>query len=289
MCDLYHKGDVNIPIIANYPGGVLRVYKKVFNNLPWPLWQLLVLKNRRIIYNPIAKCASSSLKAMILDMSDLSPAVKSLPLDTHATGLQLGDLPINEATDILDASSYLKFAVVRDPFDRLVSAYLEKFVVNRMSLGNQFHTRAVISRVFGIQRPTPDDFSKSITFSQFVNYVINQSPDQLDPHWCPQYLYLKNAIFKLFRFDHLDELYDCIGICPETQRVNTKYNVTRLDAQQVKNAYELTPEQMLHSDIATTCFYDESIRRKVKSYFALDFTLVESLARAPFRARSNVH
>ena len=276
MLDLYSCGEADAAILADYPGNKLRIYKRSFNDLPWPLWQLMVIKNKRLIYNPIGKNGSSSLRSTILGLSDASPDVKRLPLDTYTTGLQLGDLPFDEAMEILHDQSYVKFAIIRDPFDRLVSAYLEKFVANRMILGNQFHTRSVISHVLGVQFPSQDDFSKSITFSQFVDYIVCHQPHQLDPHWCPQFIYLQNVIYKLFRLDDLEELYVLLEIGNEVTR---KLNVTRLDAAEVAKAYELTPDKMPHSNIATKCFFDENIGRKVKSYFALDFTLAYSLAR----------
>jgi hypothetical protein len=279
MLDLYNHGDTDKAIIADYPGSTLKIYKCAFNNLPWPLWQLLVIKNKKLIYNPIAKCGSSSLRSVIVALSDVSPAMKRLPLDTYSTGLQLGDLPFDEAQEILHDRSYKKFAVIRNPFDRLVSAYLEKFVVNRMNLGNQFHTRPVIAHALGVSIPSQDNFSMSITFSQFIDYIVSHSPDQLDPHWCPQFLYLKNVVYKLFRLEDLEELYHDLGIHHEIQGEDLRHNVTRLDAEEVAQAYALTPEKMPHSNIATACFYDENIRQKVQSYFALDFTLVESLGR----------
>lgn len=271
MFDLYKVGDQERPIIASYPGNVLRIFKSHFNHLCWPLWQLIVIKNRKLIYNPIGKCGSSSLKHIIISMSDISSEMKGMPLDTHSTGLQLGDLPIDEATEILHDRSYLKFAVLRDPFDRLVSAYLEKFVLNRMDENNQFHTSPVISRVLGVPSPTPDDFSRSITFARFVDYIVRSAPDQLDPHWCPQYMYLRNAEYKLYMLEDLDELYNDLQLSPGTPGVDVQHNITRRNAEEVPEAYALTASEMPHSNIATACFYNEDIRRKVRSYFALDF------------------
>lgn len=204
--DLYTSGDVERPLVADYPGSVCRIYKRHFNGLPWPLWQMLVLRNRKLVYNPIAKSGSSSLRAAIVALSDIPDELTALPADTHTTGLQLGDLPRDEALNILRDRAYVKFAVIRDPFDRLVSAYLEKFVVNRAHPGNQFHTRNVIAAVAGRRSPTAQDFQRSISFAEFVDYVVAQPPESLDPHWCPQYLYLRSAIHRVFRLEDLHEV-----------------------------------------------------------------------------------
>jgi hypothetical protein len=147
--DLFKSGDVDRAIIADYPGSVLRIYKRQFNGLPWPLWQMILIRNRKLVYNPIGKSASTSLLTTIVAKSDIPERLKSLPIHTHTTGLQLGDLPRDEALSILQDQTYSKIAVIRDPFDRLVSAFLDKFVVNRMHPGNQFHTAGVIATITG--------------------------------------------------------------------------------------------------------------------------------------------
>jgi hypothetical protein len=270
--DLYNSGDTDRPIVADYPGSLLRIYKRQFNGLPWPIWQMLVLRNRKLVYNPIAKSASSSLRAAIFSMSDVPDELKAQPLDTHTTGLQLGDLPREEALDILQDRGYVKFAVVRDPFDRLVSAYLEKFVVNRAHPGNQFHTRNVIAAIAGRRSPAPQDFERSISFAEFVDYVIAQPPESLDPHWCPQYLYLRSAIHRVFRLEDLHGVTALLG-----GGVGV-LNTTRANLRPLPKAYRLTACELPYTDIATESFYDSRLTRQVESYFALDFTLREAAA-----------
>ena len=272
--DLYNRGDTDRPIVADYPGSLLRIYKRQFNGLPWPIWQMLVLRNRKLVYNPIAKSGSSSLRAAILAMSDVPDELKALPMDTHTTGLQLGDLPREEALDILQDRGYVKFAVVRDPLDRLVSAYVEKFAVNRAHPGNQFHTRNVIAAVTGRGSPRPQDFERSISFAEFVDYVIAQPPETLDPHWCPQYLYLRSAIYRVFRLEHLHGVAALLG----GGLAIVNHNPTRTSPRPLHEAYRLAPCELPYTDIATESFYDSRLRRQVESYFALDFTLREAVA-----------
>jgi hypothetical protein len=270
--DLYSGGDTSSPIVAEYPGSLLRIYKRQFNGLPWPDWQMILLPKRKLVYNPIAKSGSSSLRAAILALSDVSDELKGLPMDTHTTGLQLGDLPRGEALEILRNREYVKFAVMRDPFDRLVSAYLEKFVVNRAHPSNQFHTRNVIATVIGERSPAPKDFERSISFANFVDYVVTQSPESLDPHWCPQYLYLRSAVHHVFRLEKLHEVATLLG----DGFPILNQNVTRKARSPVHEAYRLTPGELPHTDIATESFYNSGLRRQVETYFALDFTLREA-------------
>jgi len=272
--DLYNSGDVDHAIVADYPGSVLRIYKRRFNGLPWPLWQMLVLRDRKLVYNPIAKSGSSSLRAAIVAISDIPNELKVLQLETHTTGLQLGDLPLQEARDILQDRAYLKFTVFRDPFERLVSAYLDKFVLNRLHPGNQFHTRRVIAGVAGRPQPSQEDFNRSISFAEFVDYIVAQRPENLDPHWCPQYLHLQGAIHRVFRLEDLHEVTRLLGLSEDLPR----YNVTRNALRLVPEAYRLAAFEIPCTDIASESFFDACIRRRVESYYALDFTLWEAAA-----------
>jgi hypothetical protein len=278
MQDLYASGDGTEAIIADYPGAKLAIYKKHFNYLPWPLWQMVVLKKIRILYNPIAKCGSSSLRRAMLTLSGMWESVKQLPLDTYCTGLQLGDLPLEEAQAILHDPGFLRVAVIRDPFDRLVSAYLEKFVLNRMDVGNRFHTTAVIAAIRGRAHLDEADFHRSISFAEFVDYLVTQPPETLDPHWCPQALYLKGTRFQLFRLDRLDALDRTLIAWGAAPVQGDRWNATRQTAIEVPNAHRCAPDSLPHADIATTSFYDEWLRRKVEAYYALDLTLIDTLA-----------
>ena len=272
--DLYSSGDVDRAIVADYPGSVLRIYKRRFNGLPWPLWQMLILRDQKLVYNPIAKCGSSSLRAAMVAISDIPDELKALQLETHTTGLQLGDLPLQEALDILHDRAYLKFTVVRDPFERLVSAYLDKFVLNRLHPGNQFHTRRVIAGVAGRSQPSLEDFNRSISFAEFVDYIVAQRPENLDPHWCPQYLHLQRAIHRVFRLEDLHEVTRLLGLSVDLPRHNATRNAQRL----VPEAYRLAGFEIPSTDIASESFFDTGIRRRVESYYALDFTLWEAAA-----------
>jgi hypothetical protein len=277
MQNLYTSGDGTEAVIAEYPGAKLAIYKKHFNHMPWPLWQMVVLKKIQILYNPIAKCGSSFLRKAMVAQSGMPESVTQLPLDTYCTGLQLGDLPLGEAQAILDDPSFLRIAVIRDPFDRLVSAYLEKFVLNRMDVRNRFHTTAVIAAIRGRAQPDEADFHRSISFAEFVDYVVTQPPETLDPHWCPQALYLKGSRFQLFRLDRLDAL-DRILIARDAAPVQgDRRNVTRQTAIELPDAHRRAPDSLPHADIATASFYDEALRRKVAAYYSLDLTLIDTL------------
>ena len=89
--------------------------------------------------------------------------------------------------------------------ERLVSAYLEKFVYKRHSERNLLHTRPVITAVQG---RADIDLQRGISFDELLEYILGQDPFELDAHWRPQHLYFKGVphISRIFRLDNIGEL-----------------------------------------------------------------------------------
>ena len=86
-----------------------------------------------------------------------------------------------------------------------MSAPKKKFVYKRHSQRNLVHTRPVISAIQG----TDDiNLQKGISFDQFVEYILQQDPFELDAHWRPQHLYFLGVrhISRIFRLEKIGEL-----------------------------------------------------------------------------------
>jgi len=84
-------------------------------------------------------------------------------------------------------NTYFKFTFVREPFERLLSAYKDKFLNPRQIDWEWFgiYGRDILKTV----RPNPSKRAKAelndITFREFIEYVIKKSGDKvgLDWHW----------------------------------------------------------------------------------------------------------
>jgi hypothetical protein len=194
-------------------------------------------------------------------------------IDRHRTGLKLLDHDLDRARQIMSGTEYLKFAVVRDPFARLVSAYLEKFVVNRFGKPNQHHTGPVIAAVQDRGQP---DFRRGITFAQFIKHITSQPPESLDPHWKPQVLYLQGIHYdRVYRMDQLDVL------CRElATRVGSPILLEKRNTTQKCHSRFLTEAFDLHADelkkphrIDKRSFLDSELMCAIARYFADDYRL----------------
>jgi hypothetical protein len=276
-CVLYEK-------LADYPSGDLRIGKPFFNSAPWPIWQMMWVERFKLLYTPIAKNACTSLKSLMVKLS--SDVVETeVPggqvhgwLDNTNSGLQLGDLQRTRMEEILSDPKAARVVVVRNPFDRLVSAYLEKFVANRMDPGSQFHTRTVVTAMQSCAPNDEPDFEASITFREFVEYIVSGSPENLDPHWCPQSRYLAGIDFQwIYDVDDLRPLLvdlERLGV-PEQALSLPLHNRNRgEDRVELTGAMDLPANRLANRlDVATSSFFDARLSRLVRACFADDFAL----------------
>ena len=87
----------------------------------------------------------------------------------------LNSYPRDEAERML--KTYFKFVFVREPFERFLSAYLNKF-----QTWNDYYYQHFGRYIIKQYRPGhPND--KNVTFDEFVQYVINSRGPGWDPHW----------------------------------------------------------------------------------------------------------
>ena len=175
-----------------------------FDNSEWPLCSLLVSKKHRVIYTPIAKNANTSLKRLFVGLSGHTRSEEILNdnihihLTSNQTGLSLCDYSQEEATEILIDPGYFRYVVLRNPLMRAVSGYLDKFVRNPPSSETDLEANIVIGSAIDwvyAQRGERPDYNRSITFQEFVNYLVQTDDNNLDTHFKSQESFLGQQYF----------------------------------------------------------------------------------------------
>ena len=166
----------------------------------------------RFIYCPIPKNASSSLKALCLLLEkehDYEKVLQPNRLHSYADHhLTLARYSRAEAQAFLNDPHYFRFCVVRNPWDRLTSAYLSKFL-KPLAAPPPFVVH-VINEVYQHNGLQPN-LQKSITFRQFLGYLVRVKDSALNFHWLPQYHFLCNDPFHFIsRFETLAEDFQAI-------------------------------------------------------------------------------
>ena len=161
--------------------------------------------NYRFVYCSIPKNACTLFKTFTLENSnDKAFRKESDNIHTYIARknreIKLKDL------SILNDKSYFKFVILRNPFDRLLSAYLDKFVNRRHPEQLAEFAKKVIKKIYN-SRGLEVDYYRGITFSQLVYYLCNTEDIFLDQHLKPQYLFLGSIKFEYYgQFERLNEV-----------------------------------------------------------------------------------
>jgi hypothetical protein len=155
------------------------------------------------VYCPIPKVACSSFKRFAVELSDLKnkQEVLNLPpklfhayvdhtLSFFAKYLDCRD----EAMALLNNPRYFKFVIVRNPWDRLTSAYLNKFV-KPLDLEQSSSPGKQVVEEYYQSCNLPVDYIKCITFRQFIQYLLDHKDEEIDGHWQPQSMFINNNKF----------------------------------------------------------------------------------------------
>lgn len=193
----------------------------------WPEKTYLLNRERRFVYCPIPKVAMTSIKLWVLLVAEgrSDPRVSYEEVSERLRArASFRKLSRGEVRSTLRDPSFFKFVFVRNPWSRLVSAYIDKFLPVRRQ------AREVIAAIRARERPRgtsrigrpswiaaltrtsrggqeeEDDCRAGITFRQFIEYLGSRDPGSLNRHWRPQHLFLGRHEFDFVgKLERLDE------------------------------------------------------------------------------------
>lgn len=183
----------------------------------WPYRTYLVLKHLKLVYCPIPKVASGNLKRWFLLESHIprtawcEDRVDGIHTYVHQRfGLQ--DL------SVLHDRSYYKVALVRNPFARLVSAFLDKCVRplaaqqqdprRRPLQSHAVHHSPAYPSLCALTRMHEHRSLAAVTFTEWVRLLCRLPDCALDAHWLPQTRFLDRVAFDLIApMENLDRAF----------------------------------------------------------------------------------
>ncbi|XP_018416313.1 PREDICTED: carbohydrate sulfotransferase 9-like [Nanorana parkeri] len=161
--------------------------KDNLNNISFPLdrkviAQLYVEHSHKFIYCEVPKVGCSNWKRIILLLNDsLGLSASELKhYEVHSSRLlrKLSSYPRATQEELL--ANYTKVMFTRDPLQRVVSAYRDKFLHE-----DDVYYSKTIAGV--IKRRLKVNSTGPITFQQFVSFIVVENPSHRDTHWKPMF------------------------------------------------------------------------------------------------------
>ncbi|KAJ8277096.1 hypothetical protein GJAV_G00071430 [Gymnothorax javanicus] len=145
------------------------------------LQHILVNDKHRFLYCYVPKVACSNWKRVLKVMSGALENINvKLKMDHKNDLLFLADLKPEEIRYRL--KHYFKFLFVRDPMERLLSAYRNKF--GEIEAYQRKYGAEIVRRYRkNPGKATGDD----VTFVEFVRYLLDEDVERMNEHWMPVY------------------------------------------------------------------------------------------------------
>ena len=163
------------------------------------LRHLYVYPKLRLAYTYTPKNACTSFKRTFGRaqgwLSDDSPAAHDMTLSWWLSGL------------VRYPSTDERILVVRDPFDRVLSAYLNRFLTSDTAAADHAMRTGLAASLAASPAAAPGVGASrdDVTFRDFVGYLSTTPSRALNEHWRPQSDFLLGHYTRMLRFEHLAE------------------------------------------------------------------------------------
>ena len=144
----------------------------------------------KYFYIGLGKTASSRIKLSLHKLEGHEATGRHFPW-LHARDkpnqdfvATLNDFTTDEATQIMNASDWFRFCFVRNPYDRLFSAY-KSFIMQDITPPSPFYNKIKddIRRMYDYTYRAEKQ-GGTVTFRDFVQYVEDTIKQRRDYHWC---------------------------------------------------------------------------------------------------------
>jgi Sulfotransferase family len=206
--------------------------------------------NSKVIYIETPKVGCTAIK-QILQYSELNYDSSKLPDDVHDRRLSPLKSPKNNEAEFLAclaSEEYFTFSFVRNPFTRVLSAYLDK-IIGRPGVTTP------IQQKMGID---PNTYIP--TFPEFIDLVYATPASDMNPHWAPQTFLLG---FEKVRYDYLGRF--------EFFRPSIDHLVSRTSLQVPAGALSHGKEHATDASVKAGDYYTKAIIEQVLEIYCDDF------------------
>lgn len=163
-----------------------RFFKRLMNDGFQPNGLIDVVPEFRIIYVAVPKAASSAVKRYLGLLGGRELRSPDEANSRKYSGLlSPSEVGVAAFHQLVTAQDTLRFSFVRNPYERLVSCWVDKFCGRPLVWGNPF-----INFYLAYRRETdlslPRGADRTLPFETFVQMAVATCDQRADPHWALQ-------------------------------------------------------------------------------------------------------
>ena len=149
------------------------------------LHHIIVNEKHKVLFCFIPKVGCSNLKRIFLVMEGLYPSVEKV--DTNKLNREIVRLDSNkfnkEQLEYM-LNNFYKFMIVRDPFERLVSAYRNKWQDKRNTELHAHLGKRIVEK-YRYNNTRTVETGDDVTFTEYARYLIDTPSWEVNEHWMP--------------------------------------------------------------------------------------------------------
>ncbi|KAM4574553.1 carbohydrate sulfotransferase 14 [Fundulus diaphanus] len=243
-------------------------------NMPHSIWSLSPLQRKtvlqhilvndeyRFLYCYVPKVACSNWKRVLKVLSGALESVDvNIKMDHRSDLLFLSSLKPEEISYRL--KHYFKFMFVREPMERLLSAYRNKF--GEIESYQKKYGVEIVKRYRKGRAKEASLTGDDVTFGEFVRYLLDEDAEHMNEHWMPVYnLCQPCAVSYHFigSYEHLERDSDYV-----LQRIGAPPFVRFPERQ---TWYKPVTTETLHYYL---CTLPQKLLRELLPKYILDFSL----------------
>ncbi|XP_078515934.1 carbohydrate sulfotransferase 14 [Lissotriton helveticus] len=192
MRHVMNGGDVDHQVLQDIRNRTIQTIcgKK---NMPHNIWELSISQRRTVLkhilvnekyqflYCYVPKIACSNWKKVLKVLDGALENVNvNVKMDHKSDLVFLADMKAEEIRYRL--KHYFKFMFVREPMERLLSAYRNKFGEIK-----EYQMRYGTEIVKRYRKNPGQSRGDDVTFSEFLWYLIDEDVEKMNEHWMPMY------------------------------------------------------------------------------------------------------
>ncbi|TMS20480.1 Carbohydrate sulfotransferase 14 [Larimichthys crocea] len=205
-------------------------------NMPHNIWSLSPLQRKTVLqhilvndqyhflYCYVPKVACSNWKRVL---KVLSGALESVDVNSkmnhHSDLVFLSSLKPEEIRYRL--KHYFKFMFVREPMERLLSAYRNKF--GEIQSYQKKYGVEIVKRYRKSRAKDAPIKGDDVTFGEFVRYLLDEDVERMNEHWMPMYNLCQPCCGELRLHRLLRAPRKRLGVCAAARRGASSHSVPR--------------------------------------------------------------